>query len=510
MPDPRTRKSPWEQPPRTIGRYTLYGEIASGGMASVHIGRLVGPVGFLRTVAIKRLHPQYAKDPSFVDMFLDEARLAARIRHPNVVSTLEIVSMEDELFLVMDYVHGEALGRLVRSAMEAGTRLPPRVVSSIMVGALLGLHAAHEATNELGQPLFIVHRDVSPQNILVGIDGVARVADFGVAKAASRVHTTRGGDVKGKISYMAPEQLLQEDIDRRTDLYGASIVLWEALVGRRMFPLGDIGSAVTRLLQNVAPEPPSKYAPDIPPALDAVVLKGLSRRRDDRFATAREMAQALEAAMPPAALEVGGWVEAWAREGLELRSEKAALHHTSSAPEHIPSHRVSLSDPTMALGSATAIRSSPPTGVTELSLTTGTPAIIKPRSRMGWAVTAAVAVLAGAVAIALGSHRDVASSGSLSDRTDAGSFAVVAGEARTGVPLAVELPAASAQTAPSAAAPTASSDTRHDPSDATGASAPRRTPTPAAARIAKPAKRNCDPPYVLNPDGTKHFKPECF
>jgi len=219
VPDPRPKKSPWEQPPRTIGRYTLYGEIAAGGMASVHIGRLVGPVGFLRTVAIKRLHPQYAKDPSFVDMFLDEARLAARIRHPNVVSTLEIVSMEDELFLVMDYVHGESLGRLSRAAADSGTRLPPRVVSSIMVGALLGLHAAHEATNEHGQHLSIVHRDVSPQNILVGTDGVARVADFGVAKAASRVHTTRGGDVKGKISYMAPEQLLQAEIDRRTDLY---------------------------------------------------------------------------------------------------------------------------------------------------------------------------------------------------------------------------------------------------------------------------------------------------
>jgi len=501
-------KSPWEQPPRTIGRYTLYGEIASGGMASVHIGRLVGPVGFLRTVAIKRLHPQYAKDPSFVDMFLDEARLAARIRHPNVVSTLEIVNMEDELFLVMDYVHGESLGRLVRAATEAGTRLPPRVVSSIMVGALLGLHAAHEATNELGQPLSIVHRDVSPQNILVGVDGVARVADFGVAKAASRVHTTRGGDVKGKISYMAPEQLLQEEIDRRTDLYGASIVLWEALVGRRMFPLGDIGSAVTRLLQNVAPEAPSLHAPDIPPALDAVVLKGLSRRREDRFATAREMAQALEVAMPPAALEVGGWVEAWAREGLELRSESAALHHTSGAPDYSSGGSVSLSDGTMRLGSGTT-RSSPPTAVTELSLTTATPSVAKPRAKAGW-IVAGVAVAAALLgAFAAGSHRSSVSVAGISDRSDAASFAV-GGDIKTVTAGGAAASSASAEATTPVVDPTSSSGGHRESAESGVLAGPRRSPPPAGARTVKPAKRNCDPPYVLNPDGTKHFKPECF
>jgi serine/threonine-protein kinase len=473
-------------------------------MASVHIGRLVGPVGFLRTVAIKRLHPQYAKDPSFVDMFLDEARLAARIRHPNVVSTLEIVSMEDELFLVMDYVHGESIGRLVRAANDAGTRLPPRVVSSIMVGALLGLHAAHEATNELGQPLHIVHRDVSPQNILVGIDGVARVADFGVAKAASRVHTTRGGDVKGKISYMAPEQLLQEEIDRRTDLYGASIVLWEALVGRRMFPLGDIGSAVARLLQNVPPEPPSKYAPDIPPALDALVLKGLSRRRDDRFATAREMAQALELAMPPAALEVGGCVEAWAREGLELRSENAALHHTSSAPN---AGRLSMQEPTMRLGSGTTPRSSPPTAVTELSATTAAAPSFTPRAKVGW-IAGGVALTFGLVAaLALGSRSGPGTSTTTVEKSDAASSAAAAGEAKTEMVAAPEVPAASTEFVP--AAPSASSTARKE--ESTASPGPHRQAiSPPAVHTAKPTKHNCDPPYVLNPDGTKRFKSECF
>jgi serine/threonine-protein kinase len=482
-------------------------------MASVHIGRLVGPVGFLRTVAIKRLHPQYAKDPSFVDMFLDEARLAARIRHPNVVSTLEIASMESELFLVMDYVHGESLGRLVRAATEARTHIPPRIVSSILVGALLGLHAAHEATDELGQRLSIVHRDVSPQNILVGIDGVARVADFGVAKAASRAHTTRGGDVKGKISYMAPEQLLQEEIDRRTDLYGASIVLWEALVGRRMFPLGDIGSAVARLMRNEPPEPPSRHAPDIPAAVDAVVLRGLSRKREERFASAREMAQELEKAMPPAgALEVGGWVEAWARDSLELRSENAALRHTSSPPG--VGRGFPTSESTMRIGSAPVVRSSPPSAVTELSATTATPSQHKPRNKLVWAVPSAIALAAAIGAVALGA-RSPSTHESIGERADAGGHLGL--ETRAASATAALVPAVPLEPLPSASAPetaTSASGTIASAIGATAASAEpsgaaRRSPS-NAVRTAKPPKRNCDPPYVLNPDGTKRFKPECF
>ncbi|MGH7280352.1 MAG: serine/threonine-protein kinase, partial [Polyangiaceae bacterium] len=217
-----------------MGRYALYAEIASGGMATVHFGRLLGPVGFSRTVAIKRLHPQFAKDPEFVSMFLDEARLAARIRHPNVVPTLDVVATQGELFLVIDYVQGESLSKLVRGARGRGQRVPPRIVATILSGSLHGLHAAHEARNERGEPLNIVHRDISPQNILVGTDGVARVLDFGVAKAAGRIQTTREGQLKGKLAYMAPEQL-SGDVSRKTDVYAAAVVLWEALTGRRLF-----------------------------------------------------------------------------------------------------------------------------------------------------------------------------------------------------------------------------------------------------------------------------------
>ena len=311
-------------PVRVIGRYALFGEIASGGMATVHFGRLLGAVGFSRTVAIKRLHPHLSKDPDFSAMFLDEARLAARIQHPNVVSTLDIVALDGELFLVMEYVDGESLARLLRTLREKGQTVPPKIAVAIVSGALHGLHAAHEAKNEKGEPLNIVHRDVSPQNILVGRDGSARVLDFGVAKAAGRLHETREGSVKGKVPYMPPEQLRSGAVDCRTDVYSAAVVLWETLTARKLFR-GDNDAAVLEKVLFGEVEPPSKYAPDVPPELDALVLKGLAREPAERFATAREMALALERTMAPAlASDVGEWVKSIAAETLLARASRVA------------------------------------------------------------------------------------------------------------------------------------------------------------------------------------------
>src|SRR5271170_1455926 len=163
------------------GRYTIYGKIASGGMASVHFGRQRGGEGFARTVAIKRLHPHLAEDPAFRATLIDEARMAARIHHPNVVPTLDVVTAGGELLVVMEYVRGESLARLLKIERARSRRVPLSIVSAIATGALHGLHAAHEATSDTGAPLDIVHRDVSPQNLLVGVDGLARLIDFGVA-----------------------------------------------------------------------------------------------------------------------------------------------------------------------------------------------------------------------------------------------------------------------------------------------------------------------------------------
>ena len=305
----------------SLGRYALYGEIAAGGMATVHLARLLGPVGFSRTVAIKRLHPHLAKDPDFVAMFLEEARLAARVRHPNVVATLDVVSDDGELFLVMEYVAGESLSRLVRKAREAGERVPPRCAVGIISGALEGLHSAHEAKSEKGQVLGLVHRDVSPQNVHVGTDGVPRLLDFGIAKATNRVQETRTDQIKGKVAYMSPEQLAKGAIDRRADVYSAAVVLWETLTGQRLFKAEDVPSLVYAII-NEEILPPSSVVPDLPLGLDAVVMKGLEREADRRWSTAREMAAALEAVLAPApAREISEWVHAIASEALDWRQD---------------------------------------------------------------------------------------------------------------------------------------------------------------------------------------------
>jgi serine/threonine protein kinase len=291
-------------------------------MATVHFGRLQGAAGFARSVAIKRLHPQYAKDPDFVGMFLDEARLAARIAHPNVVPTLDVVAQGDELLLVMEYVRGSSLSRLLRTLTQKGERMPPHIAAAIAAGVLRGLHAAHEAKSETGEKLEIVHRDVSPQNILVGTDGIARVLDFGVAKAAGRVQTTREGQLKGKLAYMAPEQITTGAVTRKTDVYAAAVVLWEMLTGRRLFRADNEAKLLALVLDSEV-FPPTALVDNLPEGFDPVVLRGLDRDPAKRYATAREMAIDVEAVVGIApSTEVGEWVELVAADELRERANR--------------------------------------------------------------------------------------------------------------------------------------------------------------------------------------------
>lgn len=307
------------EPVRTIGRYALFDEIAAGGMATVHLGRLLGPVGFSRTVAIKRLHTHFAKDPEFAAGFVDEARLAARIHHPNVVPIIDVLSEGDELSLVMDYVEGDSLAKLLRHTVTASERVPLPIVSAIICGSLYGLHAAHEAVDESGEPMHIVHRDISPQNILVGSDGVPRIVDFGVAKAAQRLQTTAEGQVKGKIAYMAPEQIRQAEISRKSDIYAMGVVLWESLAGARLFQSENHANLMSKVLDG-AKTPPSRLRPECSAELDALVMKALDIDAGRRFETAREMAAALQKCVPPAPpTDVGDWVNALARDSLTDR-----------------------------------------------------------------------------------------------------------------------------------------------------------------------------------------------
>jgi eukaryotic-like serine/threonine-protein kinase len=306
--------------PVLLERYALYDQIASGGMASVHFGRLQAPGGFLRTVAIKRVHPHMAGDPEFVEMLLAEARLVARIQHPNVVQTLDIVQNEHEVCVVLEYVHGEALSTLLRESRQAHAFPPVPVVAAILVGVLHGLHAAHEARNEQGQPLGIVHRDVSPHNILVGIDGVPRVADFGIAKARGHTQKTRDGQIKGKLAYMAPEQLKSETVDARADVFSCGVILWEALANRRLHVGENDIDVMYKVLEGNVPSL-QRLAPLLPQPLIEVVSRALSRSREGRFASAEAMASVLERTVRLASgREVGDWVKTLVRAQLDAKS----------------------------------------------------------------------------------------------------------------------------------------------------------------------------------------------
>jgi serine/threonine protein kinase len=310
---------------RRIGRYMIYEEIARGGMAAVHLGRSLDAAA-PRTVAIKQLYKQLAWNQSFVAMFLDEGRLAARVRHPNVVAPLDFVvkASEGELYLVMEYIHGETLSHLLSRGFRHGRAPTPAVAVGITVGALRGLHAAHEAATDEGMPLEIVHRDVSPQNIMVGADGVSRVLDFGVAKASVQDITMDEEELRGKPSYLAPEQIRNQAVDRRADVFSAGVMLWEMLARRRLFRHGDPRVVWVKILSGEIP-PPSNYCSDVPPALDEAVLRALDRDRERRFPTARAFADAIIEAMEPASpREIGAWVHQVSGDALSLRAERVA------------------------------------------------------------------------------------------------------------------------------------------------------------------------------------------
>lgn len=304
----------------SVGRYVLFREIASGGMATVYLGRMAGPAGFSRVVAIKKMHELYAAEPELVSMFIDEASLAARIQHPNVAATLDVVAKQREIFIVMDYVHGESLATLLRAARKRHEPVPVGVAASILCGVLAGLHAAHTARGEGGEPLHIVHRDVSPQNILVGPEGLARVVDFGVAKAASRVEDGGNADGRGKLGYTAPERLAKPPTcDARADIFAVAVIAWEMLAGRRLFTGTDERSLLADVLAGPIPSLAS-VRPDVSPALGKVLEKGLSRALDERWETAEAFARAIEEVVPVAtARTVGAWVLSLVRETMEHR-----------------------------------------------------------------------------------------------------------------------------------------------------------------------------------------------
>jgi serine/threonine-protein kinase len=481
--------------PRVVGRYLLHREIASGGMATVHVGRLLGPVGFARTVAIKRLHPQFERDPEFVAMFLDEARIAARIRHPNVVQTLDVVATDGELFLVMDYVEGESLAQLIRAAIRAGEAAPPpRIVVAVLCGALQGLHAAHEARGENGQPLAVVHRDISPQNILVGADGTPRVLDFGIAKAMGRAQATRSGQIKGKLAYMAPEQIKNGSITRRTDIYAAGVVLWEALTGARLFK-GDEGAVFGQIIEGKIPAP-SSIEPSVPTVLDAIVLKAVSLDPEQRHATALELARELSKAVDPApALEIAEWVTATSGTTIKKRAALvASVELDGSQPREVDSL-----DPRDAKTSVLP-SSRKPADVAVDGAQSEVPTQLSWRGS-GPRLSPGTAAFAGVGAVLLFSLVVIGVLLLLRKPTEEAEVTGAPNVASTPVTLVAEAPAPSAAPAPPASTPESK-----PPASKASPSRPRTTAAPTRA-TSKP--NNCSPPFYMDEDGIKTYKPGC-
>jgi eukaryotic-like serine/threonine-protein kinase len=461
---------------RLIGRYALHRELASGGMAAVHLGRLLGPVGFSRTVAIKRLHSRHARDPEFVAMFLDEARLVARIKHPNVVPTLDVVTLDGEVFLVMEYVHGVPVSRIMMTLIRRREQMPINIAVGIAVGMLEGLHAAHEAKSEDGVPLGVVHRDVSPQNVIVGADGVARVLDFGIAKAAERLQTTDDGSFKGKLGYMPPDVLSGAAVDRRADIWGAAVVLWEMLAGRRLFLGGDSPHALVRQIVEGTIPPPTRTGVEAPPAVVAVVLRALAKAPEARYATAREMASALEDVATPASSRV---IAEWLTGLLGAELDERAAHVEEM-------ERATRADPP----SIGTVRTLAESGSGQLPALVpmpapSSPAIAPAPPRRSWIAFAIGAALLAAILSALVVLR-------------------TRPNVETKPPPSTAV--TSASLAPSAPPSVVASPAPEEP--APSASAPKPKPT---ARPPAPPK-NCNPPYTIGPppDFIRKPKLECL
>jgi serine/threonine protein kinase len=277
-----------------IGRYRLIEEIATGGMAEIHLGSFTGSEGIEKLVAIKRIKPDHARDAEYVRMFLNEARIAATLHHPNLVQTYDSGCESGTYFLAMEYLRGQDTRRIIQALALAGREMPLDVAIAIVHGVATGLHYLHEKRDAAELPLGLVHRDVSPANIFVTSAGVVKLVDFGIAKAVRRGNDTRGGMLKGKVAYMSPEQCRSDRLDRRSDIFSLSIVLWELTVGRRLFDQGS-DLEIMRAIDGRDVPRPSRLVPRYPAALERIVEKGLSRDPARRYRTAEELQIELEA-----------------------------------------------------------------------------------------------------------------------------------------------------------------------------------------------------------------------
>lgn len=480
-------------------KYRVFEPIGSGGAGCVHLGELVGPLGFRRTVAIKRLHADIAGNPEFVAMLLDEARLSSRIRHQAVVPVLDVIAENGNVLLVLEYVDGLPLSWL-RSPV-AQTRVGASGLAVAIVAQLLdGLQAVHDARDERGDPLKIVHRDVSPHNVIVGSDGGVRLLDLGVAKAEWRRQVTRQGEMKGKPQYMSPEQLTGGLLDGRADIFSVGVLLWELLTGRRMHATDAVDAVLARIAEG--PVALCAGGPDPGTGLTEVLHRALAYDAERRFATATEMAHALRAAVAEASRrDLATWVEQVGRDTLAER--RALVRRFESDPAAAPSAVLDGEETTTIRG-----RLGSASGEATLG---GVRASVQRRAERIRPLALLLPALAGAtVALAalgpLTSWWDVRAPAYREDGKDLAAPANLAAPPTSGT--AAHDPA----TRPPVPTPAASTS---GAASAPGAAAAPPTPAPTVPHQsyrARPAATadDCDPPYVVDDGGVRTYKEHCL
>jgi len=321
-----------------IGKYEVLRKLATGGMAEIYLARVRGTAGFEKIVVLKRILPHYAEDPSFVQMFLDEARLAATLQHPNIADVYDVGQMNGSYFFTMEFIHGEDARTVRIAARKRSMPIPRPIALAIVHGTAAALAYAHDKMGPDG-PLGLVHRDVSSSNVLISFDGAVKLVDFGIARATTRQHKTQTGTLKGKIPYMSPEQCQNRPLDRRSDIFSLGVVLYELTAGRRPFR-GESDFEILDQIINKGAVKPSTFDPDYPPELERIVMKLLERQRDSRYQSCQELVGDLEAFMGSA----GAWVSAMTlgKYMRELFSDKVnkweqALADGSSLGDHVAS-----------------------------------------------------------------------------------------------------------------------------------------------------------------------------
>lgn len=357
-----------------LGRYRLRHKLADGGMASIYLATIAGEAGFERSVAVKVVHPERSGDDSFATMLADEARLIARIHHPNVCSVIDFGRQDERLYMAMEYLHGETLTAMLRRGWAERGVFPAWLAARVIADAARGLHAAHELCDADGTPLDVVHRDVSPQNVVVTYDGAAVVIDFGVVLARGRQTVTAAGLVKGKLSHMAPEQLTGKEIDRRADVWSLGVMLWEATLGRRLFRGTHQGETIERVVHGPI-TPPSAITTSYPLELERIVMSALTRDVERRTPSARVLAHQLETYLyglgrPAGHAEVGAWLRECFSDRLLIRD---ALLHVPDSPRSTPVGGLDDETSSSTLGQGVVQKSSfapppleAPTGITRV------------------------------------------------------------------------------------------------------------------------------------------------